>query len=694
MYSAKAEQAELDKVFAELEGLTGGDKKNAYAWKLQEQGFSATQTDTGYLKADTSRDDYVTLYTLDENGNEVSSEQIEYTNPELFLFDANTGSITGINRDISDDVYYDSPGIEAGDYVGEVLIIPNKINGVQVKSVALNDSILGVNTIIVPDGVETLANSCFDNNVEVEEILLPDSITNIGDYAFCQCQSLKYINIPQKITEIKMNTFYRCESLKNVIIPDKVTEISFAAFSKCFDLESVIIGNSVTTIEEYAFRRCENLKEVTIPNSVTSIGNYAFEKCYNLEEVYIPSSVTSIGSWGTFNYMKPGSIIYVENESVKNRLYKAEDNDSNYTYYNTRVIVDPTRTKGKDEPIYHYTADTSNDSYCILYTQDKYGNKIKEERVEYADSDLFAFDASTGAITGINYNFDDEHVYYEYGEGILLGNYVGETLAIPSKINGVQVKSVKLCDNSNVNLVGVKKLIISNGVTSIGSYAFRGCYGLEHVVIPNSVTSIENWAFGYCRSLKEVTIPNSVTSIEQYAFEECTSLQEVTIQNGVTSIEQYAFEDCSSLKEVTIPNSVTSIGNGAFRYCRSLQEVTIPNSVTSIGTYVFSGCSSLKEVTIPYTVTSIGNGAFSSCSSLQEITIPSGVISIGDGAFYNCRALKEITIPNNVTSIERLAFYNLAPGSTIYVQSEAVKTRLNGKYDTSKTTVVVDPSKF
>ena len=91
LYSAKSEQAELDKVFAELEGLTGADKKNAYALKLQEQGFSATQIDTGYLKADTSRDDYVTLYTLDENGNEVSSVQIQYTNPELFLFDASSG---------------------------------------------------------------------------------------------------------------------------------------------------------------------------------------------------------------------------------------------------------------------------------------------------------------------------------------------------------------------------------------------------------------------------------------------------------------------------------------------------------------------------------------------------------------------------------------------------------------------------
>ena len=627
LYSAKAEQAELDKVFAELEGLTGGDKKNAYAWKLQEQGFSATQTDTGYLKADTSRDDYVTLYTLDENGNEVSSEQIEYTNPELFLFDASSGSITGINTDISDDVYYEyRGGVYADEYLqNNTLVIPRKINGVEVKSMCIgNGGIVGAERIIIPDSIQKIDDYCFGNNWSLKEILLPNGIKNIKYCAFYQCHGLKHINIPSTVETIEFDAFYQCYGLKEITIPNSVTSIGNAAFSKCLDLESVIIGNSVTSIGNAAFRRCENLKEVTIPNSVTTIESYAFEKCYNLEEVYIPSSVTSIESWGTFNYMKPGSIIYVENESVKNLLYKTENNDSNYTYYYTRVIVDPTRTAGKNEPIYYYTADTSNDSYCILYTQDKYGNRIKEERVEYVDSDLFAFDASTGAITGINYDFDDEHVYYEDWEGILLGNYVEETLAIPSKINGVQVKSVKLCDRSNSNLAGVKKIIIPDGVEKIDDNAFYNCYGLENIVIPNSVTSI-GW---------------------------------------------FAFNDCRALKEITIPSGVTSIGQLAFVYCSSLQKVTIPNSVTSIG-----------------------NSAFSSCSSLQEVIIPNSVTSIGYDAFNKCTSLKEVIIPNSVTSIGAAAFYSLAQGSTIYVQSDAVKTRLSGRY-TSGTIVVVDPSKF
>lgn len=67
----------------------------------------------------------------------------------------------------------------------------------------------------------------------------------------------------------------------------------------------------------------------------------------------------------------------------------------------------------------------------------------------------------------------------------------------------------------------VKSVSISDGVTSIGIYAFRGCSSLTSVTIPNSVTSTGNYAFYECTGLTSVTIPNSVTSIGDFAFSEC-----------------------------------------------------------------------------------------------------------------------------------------------------------------------------
>ena len=224
----------------------------------------------------------------------------------------------------------------------------------------------------------------------------------------------------------------------------------------------------------------------------------------------------------------------------------------------------------------------------------------------------------------------------------------------------------------------IKKVVINNGVTSIGGEAFSDCEGLTSVTIPNSVTSIGKSAFNGCTGLTSITIPNSVTSIAEYAFRSCTGLTSVTIPNSVTSIGYSAFsggtrltsinvaEDnlnyasidgvlCSKDKtlimcpqgktgSITIPNSVTSIGSSAFSNCTGLTNITIPNSVTSIGEYAFQQCTGLTSVTIPNSVTSIGTGAFSGCEGLTSITIPNSVTSIGSYAFFYCTGLTSMTV--------------------------------------------------
>ena len=119
----------------------------------------------------------------------------------------------------------------------------------------------------------------------------------------------------------------------------------------------------------------------------------------------------------------------------------------------------------------------------------------------------------------------------------------------------------------------IKKVVIEDGVTNIGSYSFYGCSELTSVTIPNSVTKIGYNAFQYCSALTSVTIPNSVTSIENFAFNGCSGLTSVTIPNSVTSIGIEAFSDCSELTSVTIPNSVTSIRTKAFSNCTKIKEI-------------------------------------------------------------------------------------------------------------------------
>ena len=232
----------------------------------------------------------------------------------------------------------------------------------------------------------------------------------------------------------------------------------------------------------------------------------------------------------------------------------------------------------------------------------------------------------------------------------------------------------------------IKKLVIPNGVTSIGHYAFCEWTSLTSVTIPNSVTSIGWSAFSWCSALTSVSIGNSVTSIGRNAFYGCSGLTSISIPNSVTSIGEGAFDGCSNLTSITFGNSVTSIGDEAFYRCSGLRKVivsdiaawcgikfndnplyyakhlysdetteikslVIPNGVTSISNRAFYGCSGLTSITIPNSVTSIETEAFRGCSGLTSVTIPNSVTSIGGSAFVGCYGLTSITIGNSVTSI-------------------------------------------
>lgn len=193
--------------------------------------------------------------------------------------------------------------------------------------------------------------------------------------------------------------------------------------------------------------------------------------------------------------------------------------------------------------------------------------------------------------------------------------------------------------------INIQSVIINKGVTSIGKYAFYGCYYLTSVTIPSSVTSIGEDAFYDCSGLTSVTIPDSVTSIGDDAFYNTAYYSneanwdngvlyigkhlikansykisnEYIIKQGTKTIADYAFDRCSRLTSVTIPDSVTSIGDLAFFACSGLTSVTIPDSVTSIGIYAFYGCSGITSITIGNRVTSIGNYAFAGCGSLKDV---------------------------------------------------------------------------
>ena len=159
----------------------------------------------------------------------------------------------------------------------------------------------------------------------------------------------------------------------------------------------------------------------------------------------------------------------------------------------------------------------------------------------------------------------------------------------------------------------IRKVIIEEGVTSIGDYAFgriykRGGYTFQDIIIPNSVKSIGENAFWDC-SFSSVTLPESLVSIGSAAFGGCKNLRSIVIPNNVSSIGDWCFSSCYNLEKVQLPESLSVIPKGCFDVCSKLVELNLPSSLTYIGDGAFDFCK-LEKINIPNSVNYIGNGAF------------------------------------------------------------------------------------
>ena len=185
-------------------------------------------------------------------------------------------------------------------------------------------------------------------------------------------------------------------------------------------------------------------------------------------------------------------------------------------------------------------------------------------------------------------------------------------------------------------------VVIEDGVTGIGSYAFHGSKALS-VYISDSVKSIGQNAFSES-GLVSVTIPGTVGTIGDSAFFKCGSLTSVTVSEGVTVIGENAFQVCTSLTHIDFPSSIRSVGTAAFMSCMDMVSVRFKpgEGTVAMGDNLFSQCWSLTHVILPQTADRITGGMFQSCGSLPSLYIPSSVRDIDDFAFTSCNGLRVI----------------------------------------------------
>ena len=166
----------------------------------------------------------------------------------------------------------------------------------------------------------------------------------------------------------------------------------------------------------------------------------------------------------------------------------------------------------------------------------------------------------------------------------------------------------------------VKKLVVEDGITSIGNDAFSDCESLASAELAEGITSIGDGAFTGCYDLEKINIPNSVTSIGYDAFDSCWTLPSLELPSGLSKLESSAVS-FTAFKELTVPHGVKVVDSYLATYNDNLTTVTLEEGVEEIWHRAFWGCEKLNNITIPRSVKKIEGEAFLECTSLKSVTI-------------------------------------------------------------------------
>lgn len=168
---------------------------------------------------------------------------------------------------------------------------------------------------------------------------------------------------------------------------------------------------------------------------------------------------------------------------------------------------------------------------------------------------------------------------------------------------------------------------------------------IRSVVIEEGVTSVGNYAFSGCGKLTDITLAGTVEVLGVYSFASCTSLISVKIPEGVRVIAARAFWSCVALKEVYLPSTLSNIDMRAFGNDDALATVYYSGTKTSWNRILISMAASdnryLLGADIHYQGSLANVCGLSRVNRYRQIVerVKAAICQGGDGKLY-------ITAPN------------------------------------------------
>lgn len=373
------------------------------------------------------------------------------------------------------------------------------------------------------------------------------------------------VTIPDTVEVVGESAFENNQKVQFVVIPKSVKRLDAYVFWGCNNLEEVVLGKGLTAVDEYSFAGCTGLKQITIPENVQSIDAQAFAGCINLTDIYIPATVTGIAEDAFLNC--DNVTIHADEGSVaaqfSQKLAEQKNRDPLVTAapVQTPTAISRPDTQATTEPVSTTTPAPVATPVPgnVLGSTIVVGNHALvmvhpgEEKVQQGYTEPEA-----GQETGEEQDITAETENGKIPEWMYYRNQSVSAVTIPE--GTTEIGRFAFSRSS------LRTVTIPEGVTVIDYAAFYHCDNLDNVILPDTVNTVGAKAFthtGWLDDFEENSMDDFLISGDILVAYK-GNLPEVVIPDGVRVIAEEAFRNHTELKKVHLPASVTDIGNDAF----------------------------------------------------------------------------------------------------------------------------------
>ena len=455
--------------------------------------------------------------------------------------------------------------------------------GVVEKFVVVNGVLTEYNgtdaEVVLPDNVTSIAANVFRNHPEITKITLPAGLTTIPDYSFYESTSLTHVvfnstNFADRSQAGRQPTEAQqlFPNMTTLEIGADVTRIPRGMFAFTA-LTSIVIPATVTTIDQYAFYNCESLTSVTLNEGLTTLGIGAFRNCAIGGTLTIPSTLTSFGA----------NAFAANMQNQISLVYNVPDLQINTMNYQTGLFATANVTSvqfGANVvaiPAMMFNNNTALTSIVLPDTITKIG-----ERAFMGCTNLESINIPDG-VTEIPY----------------------ATFKNCAKLTGTLTISENVTSIGNQAFVGTgytKLVYNAKSATSVSTRPNRPLFPatIAEVEFGAGVTKIPNSFMESNTSLTSIVIPEGVTEIGLYAFRMASALVEVSLPSTLESFGN-ATDNAQTfmgtkITSIVIPDKVTEMPRNMFALCNELVSITYGSGITQANYVASAALPKLAEI--------------------------------------------------------------------------------------------------